>query len=126
MIHEMRNKEYSAVIGSDCWIGRHSRIKGSVHIGNGAVIASNSYVVSDVPDYAIVGGNPARLIKYRFDKDIVNDLCKTEWWKMSKKELIRYRECFNDPIRFIERIKEDKKKTYQGDAWGESVCIYFL
>ena len=56
-----------------------SKIISGVTIGNGSVTGANSLVTKDVPDYAIVGGNPAKLIKYRFDKDTINKLLKIKW-----------------------------------------------
>jgi acetyltransferase-like isoleucine patch superfamily enzyme len=59
-------------IGSDVWIGFDAWIMSGVKVGQGAVIAARSHVVKDVPPYAIVGGNPAKVIKYRFDNDTVD------------------------------------------------------
>lgn len=75
-----RNGGDDIEIGSDVWIGKNVSIKTGVKIGNGAVVAANSVVVCDVPDYAIVGGNPARLIKFRFEKEIINELQSIKWW----------------------------------------------
>jgi len=52
-----------------------------VRIGNGAIVASGAVVVKDVPDYAIVGGVPAKLIKYRFKESVINELLELEWWE---------------------------------------------
>lgn len=76
-------------IGHDVWIGRDVTIMSGVTIGNGAVIAANSHVVKDVGDYEIVGGNPARLIKKRFDDDVIRELLALQWW--------------NAPLDFIRR-----------------------
>ena len=67
-------------IGNDVWIGCGSFIKGGVTIGEGAIIGAHSVVVKDVPPYAIVGGVPARIIKYRFDEDIIKELLELRWW----------------------------------------------
>lgn len=69
------------VINNDVWIGMKSTIMGGVTIGNGAIIAAHSVVTKDVPPYAIVGGVPAKIIKYRFNEDIIEALQKAEWWK---------------------------------------------
>ena len=68
------------IIGNDVWIGYDSLIKPGVKIGNGAIIASRSVVVRDVPAYAIVGGNPAIVIKERFSPEIVSALESVAWW----------------------------------------------
>ncbi len=68
------------IIGNDCWIGDRTTILGGVHIHDGAVVAAGSVVTKDVPPYAIVGGNPARIIKYRFPEDLINGLLQISWW----------------------------------------------
>jgi Acetyltransferase (isoleucine patch superfamily) len=73
----------NVVIKNDVWIGCNSTIMSGVTIGNGAVVAANSHVIRDVPDYAMVGGNPATFIKYRFSIDQIEKLLKIEWWNFS-------------------------------------------
>lgn len=68
------------VIGNDVWIGMFAIINRGVKIGDGAVIAAGAIVTKDVPPYAIVGGNPAKIIKYRFSEDIIDKLLKIKWW----------------------------------------------
>lgn len=67
-------------IGNDVWIGFGAFIKGGVKIGDGAVVAAHAVVVKDVPPYAIVGGVPARVIKYRFDEETIKELLELKWW----------------------------------------------
>jgi virginiamycin A acetyltransferase len=69
------------VIGNDVWLGYEALIMPGVKIGNGAVIASRSVVTKDVPDYAIVGGNPAKIIRKRFDDATIARLLKIAWWE---------------------------------------------
>jgi len=70
------------VIGNDVWIGHGVTIMSGVSIGNGCVIAANSTVVKDVMPYEIVGGNPATVIKKRFEKDIIELLLELKWWDL--------------------------------------------
>lgn len=67
-------------IGNDVWIGYNATIMAGVKIGDGAIIATNATVVSDVEPYTIVGGNPAREIKKRFSPEIIERLLKLQWW----------------------------------------------
>lgn len=75
------------VIGNDVWIGRASLILSGLTIGDGAVIGANSVITKDVEPYSIVGGNPAKLIKYRFDKDTIKELLEIEWWDKELEEI---------------------------------------
>lgn len=67
-------------IGNDVWIGQNALILSGVTIGNGAIIGAGSVVTHDVADYAIVGGNPARLIRMRFSDTIITELLRIGWW----------------------------------------------
>ncbi|MGL4106592.1 CatB-related O-acetyltransferase [Clostridium sp. LP20] len=67
-------------IGNDVWIASSVTILSGVTIGDGVCIGANSVVAKDIPDYAIVAGNPARIIRYRFNPDIIEKLLKTTWW----------------------------------------------
>jgi acetyltransferase-like isoleucine patch superfamily enzyme len=68
------------VIGNDVWIGQEALILSGVNIADGAVIGARSVVCSDVPPYHIVAGNPARIIKARFDPNTIQRLSATHWW----------------------------------------------
>lgn len=71
------------VVANDVWIGYDALIMPGVKIGNGAIVSSRSVVVSDVPPYTIVGGNPAKPIKQRFSPELVERLNKIAWWDWS-------------------------------------------
>ena len=75
------------VIGNDVWIGQNATIMPGVHIGDGAIIGANATVASDVAPYSIVAGNPARLIRKRFDDELVDLLEKFAWWDKSIEEI---------------------------------------
>lgn len=72
------------IIGNDVWIGARVFIKDGVKIGNGAVIAAGAVVIKDVPDYAIVGGVPAKIIRFRFADNDIQSLLSIQWWNWSK------------------------------------------
>ena len=74
-------------IGNDVWIGYDATIMPGVKIGNGAIIASKSVVTNDVPAYAVVGGNPAKIIKQRFDDKTINALLSIAWWDWSSDKI---------------------------------------
>lgn len=70
-------------IGNDCWVGQRAFIVGGVKIGDGAIVLAQSVVTKDVPPYAIVGGSPAKIIKYRYDEDTIKFLLDIKWWNNS-------------------------------------------
>lgn len=69
------------IIGNDVWIGAHATIMSGVTIGDGAVIAAQALVTKSVPPYAIVGGNPAKVIRYRFPEMVIARLLALAWWE---------------------------------------------
>lgn len=73
------------VIGNDVWIGQDVTVMPGVHIGDGAIIAAGSIVTKDVPPYTIAGGNPARIIRKRFDDELTAYLLDLKWWDWSAK-----------------------------------------
>ena len=88
-------------IGNDVWIGRDALIKGGVKIGDGAVVGMGAVVTKDVPPYAIVGGNPAKLIRYRFDEETVRKLLEIKWWALDPAQVEIKKELLGDPDAFI-------------------------
>lgn len=75
-------EESPIVIGNDVWIGQDVLILSTgINIGDGAIVAAGSVVTKDVPPYAIVGGVPARIIKYRFEDHIIEQLMQLKWWQ---------------------------------------------
>jgi len=98
-------------VGNDVWIGSNAIIRAGVKIGNGAVIGAGAVVTKDVPDYAIVAGVPARIIKYRFDKKIIEALNKTRWWELPTDILIENIELLrsypsDDVINQLHKLRE--------------------
>ncbi|MFN4005910.1 MAG: CatB-related O-acetyltransferase [Chitinophagaceae bacterium] len=91
--YAMEGKTYphkgDIVVGNDVWIGYNATIMAGVTIGDGAIIAANATVVKDVPPYAVVGGNPAQIIKYRFDDATIAALLKIQWWYWDAAKITR-------------------------------------
>ena len=71
------------VVGNDVWFGYGSTVMPGVRVGHGAIVATCSVVTKDVPPYAIVGGNPATVIRYRFDEATIERLLELQWWNWS-------------------------------------------
>lgn len=84
-------------IGHDVWIGEGVYIKAGITVGDGAVIGTGAVVTRNIPPYAIVAGNPAKLIRMRFDEDTVNAFIKMQWWNLSDAKLIEVAQYFHDP-----------------------------
>ena len=85
------------VIGNDVWIGRESVILPGVKIGDGAIVAACSVVSRDIPPYAVFGGNPARLVKMRFDQELIGLLLRFRWWDLDGEELAELLPLLCDP-----------------------------
>lgn len=77
------------VIGSDVWLCRGVHILSGVNIGDGAIIGANCLVSKDVPPYAVVVGNPQRIVKYRYDEDTIKRLLKLRWWDESPEVIVK-------------------------------------
>lgn len=76
-------------IGNDVWIGSGAVILAGVRVGDGAVIGAGSVVTKDVPPYAIVVGNPAKVKRYRFTPEVIEGLLETKWWELSEEEAMK-------------------------------------
>lgn len=99
------------IIGDDVWIGYRSTILSGVTIGQGAVIAAGSVVTKDVPPYAVVGGVPAKIIKYRFPDDIVNELINIDWSLLTQKQITKSIDLLYQKIECKENLETVKKLT---------------
>ena len=94
------------VIMNDVWIGSKVTILQGVTIGNGAIVAAGAVVTKDVPAYAIVGGVPAKVIKYRFNEEMRKKLEATEWWNRDEKWINQNKKNFENPEKFLEAFYE--------------------
>lgn len=100
-------KETKTIIGNDVWLGTRCIIKKGVTIGDGAVVAANAVVTKNVPPYAIVAGVPTKIIKYRFEDDVIEKLLALEWWNFPPDKLTDIK---NLPIeQAIKKLEELKK-----------------
>lgn len=90
--HQMPNKEpkngLGVTIGNDVWIGEDVTLARGVTVGDGAILAARSVVTKDVPPYAIVGGTPAKIIKYRFSTEVIDQLLALQWWDYELANLV--------------------------------------
>ncbi len=91
-------------IGSDVWICGDVTLLNGVSIGDGAIVAAGAVVTEDVPPYAIVGGVPAKIIKYRFSDDIIKRLLEIKWWNWPEEKIAQNADAFSDISEFIDRL----------------------
>ena len=90
------SEKRACVIGNDVWIGYGARILNGVRIEDGAIIAAGAVVTKDVPPYAIVGGVPAKLIRYRFNEDDIQFLLNLKWWDKDETWIREHIKDFSD------------------------------
>lgn len=83
-----QEKNWLCEIGNDVWIGDSVSVINGVYIGDGAIIAAGAVVTKNIPPYAIVGGVPAKIIKYRFSEEEISKLTNIRWWDWPIEELI--------------------------------------
>ncbi len=121
------------IIGNDVWIGCDVTILGGVRIGNGAVIGAGALVAKDVPPYAVVVGNPARIVKYRFDEETIRALQEIKWWNWPEEKIKANLLLMKDPTRFVAEFSvshEDEPKDDILDRMRElreaGYCLYYF
>lgn len=94
------------IIGNDVWIGSNVTIMSGVNISDGCVIANNSHVIKDAEPYSLIGGNPAKLIKYRFTKEQIEKMLEIKWWFWDDEKINKFTPliCNNNIDAFINSI----------------------
>ena len=103
------------VVGHDVWIGFGALIRSGVTIGNGAVIGMGSVVVKDIPPYAVAAGNPARVLRYRFEPEVIKRLNAIDWWDWSITNIRKYAQLLNSTT--------DEKSLAQLEALADSFLV---
>jgi acetyltransferase-like isoleucine patch superfamily enzyme len=108
------------IIGNDVWIGTEAIILSGVHIGDGAVIGARAVVASDVPPYAIVAGNPARLVRLRFADNLIERLQKVAWWNWDDERIARHMHLLlsEDIGAFIDAVAAEEATPAAGARHG--------
>jgi len=107
MIQHLQDINKPVEIKNDVWIGANAVILSGVTVGNGAVIAAGAVVTKDVPDYAIVGGVPAKIIKYRFAQEEIEILNQIKWWDWPDEKLKENRHLLRNKELFLQFAKEE-------------------
>ena len=120
------------LIGSDVWIGDRATIMSGVTINNGAVVAAGAVVTKDVPPYAIVGGNPAKVIKYRFPADVIDKFQKIRWWYWDSRQILAAKQDLQgEPADFVNKYSASvtlyprKSRRYIPDAGAEDILYLY-
>lgn len=135
MLTKRIQRKGEILIGNDCWIGDDVTILGGVTIHDGAVVAAGSVVTKDVPPYAIVGGNPAKIISYRFEPELICGFQKIAWWDWEHEELLaRSSDLRGEPEDFVSKYLSkvnypDRKSGHFLQRLGGErvpVLLYFM
>ncbi len=100
-------QKWDVVIGNDVWIGTRVMLLGAITIGDGAIIGAGSVVTKDIPPYAVVAGNPARVLHYRFPQEIINKLLEIKWWNRDEKWIREHAVMFRDINQLLQYENEE-------------------
>ena len=95
-------------IGNDVWIGEGVKVKAGVTIGDGVIIGMGSIVTKDLEPYGIYAGNPAKLIRKRFDNKTIEELAELKWWNWNDEKIEHYGTSFNNVEKFLRECQDEK------------------
>lgn len=99
-----REPQNPTIIGHDVWVGKGAFVKQGIQIGTGAVVGMGAVVTKDVEPYSVVAGNPANVIKYRFEESVREGLLRSMWWELPDEDLALLATYIKDPIKFLSNI----------------------
>ncbi|NLW06057.1 MAG: CatB-related O-acetyltransferase [Pseudomonadaceae bacterium] len=94
------------VIGSDVWIGEGAFVKSGVTVGHGSVVGMGTVVTKDVPAYSFFCGNPGKVVKMRFEPEIITRMLACKWWELSDSQLQKLGHLISNPIKFLDEVEK--------------------
>ncbi len=115
------DNHYQIIIGNDVWIGEGATIISGVKIGSGAIIGTNAMVAKDIPPYAIAVGNPARVVKYRFDEETIKKFMAIRWWNWDLDKVCANVHKMYDVEKFLAEHYRPELEIVHEDAVGNEV-----
>ena len=124
-VKSKRINPLQVIIGNDVWISRNVTIMGGVKIGKGAVIGADAVIAKDIPPYAIAVGNPARIIKYRFDEDTIRKLLAVKWWNWDLKKIAENFPLINDVEKFLDTHYSPELEVFHEDDFSRQIKKFF-
>lgn len=118
---DVRINPRQIIVGNDVWIGHSATIMGGVKIGNGAVIGAKAVVAKNIPPYAIAVGNPARVVKYRFDEETIRKFLAVKWWNWDLEKIADNFPLMNDPEKFLEAHYSPELEEFPEDDFSRQL-----
>ena len=120
-VPDVRINRRQIIFGHDVWIARGVTIMGGVKIGNGAVIGAKAVVAKDIPPYAIAVGNPARVVKYRFDAETIKKFLAVKWWNWSLEKIADNFPLMNDVEKFLAAHYSPELENFPEDDFSRQL-----